>query len=104
MVYNVVVTKEAEEDLDQFLNYLVTEKRNIDAAKNVLDDFDNTIEALKMIAGSLKLCDNPRLHSLKYRRMNFLKHRYFMLYRVVEDIVYVDNIFHELQDFENKMY
>ena len=28
--------------------------------------------------------------------------KYFMMYRIVEDIVYVDNIFHELQDYENK--
>lgn len=26
------------------------------------------------------------------------------MYRVVEDMVFVDNIFHELQDYENKMY
>ena len=36
-------------------------------------------------------------------RVNFLSHRYFMLYRVEGDTVYVDNIFHELQDYENKM-
>ena len=29
--------------------------------------------------------------------------KYFMMYRIVEDIVFVDNIFHELQDYENKM-
>lgn len=104
MVYDVVVTQEAEEDLDQFLNYLIHEKGNLEAAKNVLDDFDNTVATLKLVAGSLKLCDNPRLHKLNYRRMNFLKHRYFMLYRVVDNIVYVDNVFHELQDFESRMY
>ena len=37
---------------------------------------------------------------LGYRRINFKSHRYFMLYRVEEDKVYVDNVFHELQDFE----
>ena len=26
-----------------------------------------------------------------------------MLYRIVKDIVFVGNIFHELQDYENKM-
>lgn len=51
----------------------------------------------------LKLCDNPKLRVLGYRRINFLSHRYFMLYRIENNIVYVDNIFHELQDYENKM-
>lgn len=40
---------------------------------------------------------------LGYRRINFKSHRYFMLYRVEEDKVYVDNIFHELQDYENRL-
>ncbi len=74
------------------------------AAVNVLNDYDATIESLKYVAGSVKLCDNPRLRQSGYRRINFLSHRYFMLYRIVDDVVFVDNIFHELQDYENKIY
>lgn len=74
------------------------------AAQNVLNDYDATIESLKHVAGSLKLCDNPRLRQLEYHRINFLNHRYFMMYRIIDNVVFVDNIFHELQDYENKMY
>lgn len=104
MGYRVVVTKDAEDDLDRFIKYLILEKESMQAAQNVLNDYDATIESLKHVAGSLKLCDNPRLRQLKYRRINFLNHRYFMLYRIVDNVVFVDNIFHELQDYENKMY
>ena len=104
MTYKVVVTRDAEEDLDNFIKYLITEKKNMQAAENVLNDYDATIESLKHVAGSLKLCDNPKLRQLEYRRINFLNHRYFMLYRIVDQIVFVDNIFHELQDYENKIY
>ena len=103
MVYKVVVTAEAEEDLNQFIRYLLLSKKNTQAAKNVLDDFEETVEMLKQVAGSLKLCDNPHLKSLKYYRINFLRHRYFMLYRIEKDTVFVDSIFHELQDYKNKM-
>lgn len=104
MGYEVVVTKDAEDDLDRFIRYLVFQKENIQAAQNVLNDYDATIESLKYVAGSLKLCDNPRLRQLEYRRINFLNHRYFMLYRIVDNVVFVDNIFHNLQDYESKMY
>ena len=103
MDYKIVVTKDAEDDLDQFIKYLIFEKESMQAAQNVLNDYDATINTLKNVAGSLKLCDNPRLRQLEYRRINFLNHRYFMLYRIVDDVVYVDNIFHELQDYESKM-
>ena len=101
--YKVVVTAEAEEDLNQFIQYLLLAKKNKQAAKNVLDDFEDTVELLKHVAGSLKTCDNPRLQSLGYHRINFQKHRYFMLYRIEDDVIYVDDIFHELQDYENRM-
>lgn len=99
----VVITKDAEDDLDRFFKYLIFEKESMESAQNVLVDYDATIETLKLVAGSLKLCDNPRLRQLEYRRINFLNHRYFMLYRIVDNVVFVDNIFYELQDYESKM-
>lgn len=104
MDYKVVVTSDAEDDLERFVNYLIFEKKNIQAAENVLNDYDATIESLKHVAGSLRLCDNPKLHQLKYHRINFLNHKYFMLYRIQDNVVFVDSIFHELQDYENKIH
>ena len=101
MDYKIVVTAEAQEDLNQFIQYLLFAKKNKQAAKNVLDDFEYTIKKLKYVASSLKVCDNPRLQSLGYRRINFQQHRYFMLYRIENDVVYVDDIFHELQDYSH---
>ncbi|WP_288616741.1 type II toxin-antitoxin system RelE/ParE family toxin [uncultured Eubacterium sp.] len=101
MGYKVVVTSDAENDLDQFIQYLLFKKKNFQAAQNVLNDFEATKKSLAQVAKSLKLCENPRLQMLGYRRINFLSHRYFMLYRIEKGVVFVDNIFHELQDYEN---
>jgi len=103
MEYKVVITSDAEADLDGFLRYLLLEKKSDQAASNVLNDFEATKISLSKVAGSLKLCDNPRLRELGYRRMNFLSHRYFMLFRLEGNTAIVDNIFHELQDYENKI-
>ena len=103
MVYKVVLTSDAEEDLDQFIRYLLYEKKSKQAASNVLEDFEVTKQSLSHVAGSLKLCDNPKLKAQGYRRIHFLSHRYFMLYRIEDDLAIVDNIFHELQDYENKI-
>ena len=40
MDYKVVVTSDAEADLDSFVRYLLFEKENAEAAQNLLDDFD----------------------------------------------------------------
>lgn len=103
MDYKVLITSDAEADLEGFIRYLLYEKKSEQAASNVLNDFEATKQTLAKMAGSLKLCDNPKLSVLGYRRINFMSHRYFMLYRIEGETVVVDNIFHELQDYENKM-
>jgi toxin ParE1/3/4 len=103
MDYKIVLAKGAEEDLDRFVAYLLLEKKSEQAARNLLNDFEATKESLSNVAESLKLCDNPKLRELGYHRINFLSHRYFMLYRIENGTVYVDNIFHELQDYESNM-
>lgn len=103
MEYKVVITSDAEADLDGFIRYLLFEKKSDQAASNVLNDFEATMIGLSRVAGSLKLCDNPQLRELGYRRMNFLSHDYFLLYRIEGGTAIVDNIFHELQDYENKI-
>ena len=101
MVYKIVITPDAEADLDNFIFYLLFEKQNEQAARNLLDDFDETRKILANIASGLKYCENPNLKKLGYRRINFLKHNYFMLYHIEDNLVIIDNIFHELQDYEN---
>ena len=61
MGYKVVVTSDAEKDFDRFIQYLLFEKKNVQAAQSVLNDFEATKKSLAQVVGSLKLCENPRL-------------------------------------------
>ncbi|MCD7738219.1 MAG: type II toxin-antitoxin system RelE/ParE family toxin [Lachnospiraceae bacterium] len=103
MDYNVIVTEDAENDLDRYIQYLLFEKRNEQAAGSLLDDFEETVRILSGVAESLRPCENPRLRKMGYKRINFQRHRYFMLFRVEENVAIVDALFHELQDYESKM-
>ena len=103
MYYKIVVTQEAEHDLEQYVQYLLFIKKNEQAAGNLLSDFEETKDRLSSVAGNLKLCDNPRLREVGYRRINFVSHKYFLLYRIEGEVAYIDAVFHELQDYEGKM-
>jgi plasmid stabilization system protein ParE len=103
MDYRVIITNDAEADLDRFISYLLFVKRSQQAASNVLDDFEQTKNELSRVAGSLKYCENPKLKKFGYKRINFFHHKYFMLYRIEGDTAIVDNIFHDLQDYEHML-
>ena len=61
--------------------------------------------SLSNVAGSLKLCDNPKIKSVRDIEELIFYRIDILCFIVVlkNDTVYVDNIFHELQDYENKM-
>lgn len=103
MDYKVIVTDDAFEDLDNILYYLLFVLKNEQAAQNVLSDFELAKGHLSHMAGSLKLCENSKLREKGYRRLEFQKHSYFVLYRIEEKLVIIDAVFHDLQDFEKRM-
>ena len=67
MDYRVLVTDDAKADLDSYVWYLVTQKRNTQAAANLLGDYDVTIDELSVVAGSLKYCENEKLKTRGYK-------------------------------------
>ena len=101
--YKVIITKEAYSDLRNCISYLINVKCNQQAAENLLNDYDETVERLKTAAGSLKMCESPNMKARKLHRINFLHHNYFMLYLLEGQEVYVTNVFHALEDAENKL-
>ena len=101
--YNVIRTDDAEEDLRKYVDYLVRVKRNPQAAQNVLDDFDGTVDMLETMAGSIAKPQSPKLNARNLKRINFQRHKYFLLFRVEGNDVIITNMFHELEDFESKL-
>ncbi len=99
--FNVIATVDVEADLDEFVMYLLMKKRNEQAANNLINDYLDTIEELRMLADGLKLDDDPKCAALGYHRIHLKKHQYFLLYRLENDEAVVDRMFHDLQDYRN---
>lgn len=99
--YKVIITRSARTQFAQILRYLRRDLGNEQAARNVKEDMEETRAKLPYVAYSLKLCDDPQLRDLGYRTIHLKRHRYFLLYKIIDDIVRVDGIYHDLQDYEN---
>ena len=59
MAYKVVVTNDAKENMQEYIEYILYEKKNQQAAGSLLDDFEYTKDILAEVAGSLKLEGYP---------------------------------------------
>lgn len=100
MDYKVIITPPAKHRLEMYIGYTLRVLKNPQGAKSIAEDAVATRKKLENVAGSIRLCSNPILAEHGYRKMHFLKHDFLMIYRIVENHVIVDGMFHELQDYE----
>lgn len=101
-LYKVIIAPKALSMLNNYLNYIQYALMNEEAAKQVLNDAIETEEQLEIIAPVLQFCVNPRLRSEGYRAIQFKKHNYVMSYKIVNECVYAEAIYHLFQDYEKK--
>ncbi|MBQ7563797.1 MAG: type II toxin-antitoxin system RelE/ParE family toxin [Lachnospiraceae bacterium] len=99
--WKVLATEDVQADLDNFVYYLLVEKLNEQAAAALLNDYDDTIEELKNVAGSLKDLQDPDLQEYKKIRLRY--HNYFLLYRLDGNVAVVERMFHDLQDLDKAL-
>ena len=99
--YEVMIAPKAISQLDSYVGYVYYTLLNPIAAESILRDAKETRKTLEKVAGSMKLCDHPKLHELGYHALRFEKHDYVMLYRVDGRKAYVEGIYHMMQDYEN---
>lgn len=100
MAYKVILMPPAKRRLEMYVYYTIHTLKNKQAARAILADAEATKKRLSVVADSLNLCSNPILAKYGYRKIQFKKHRFLMIYRIQEHQVLVDGMFHELQDYE----
>jgi len=101
--YKVVITAEAKNDLQRYRDYLLYSKKSRQAAKNLVIDYRETRKQLEISADCLADPSSNKLKERGLKRINFRRHDYFLLYTIIDKVVYVTNMFHSLEDFESKL-
>ena len=99
--FDVIISPKALSQLNSYVDYLQYTLLNDQAARNVWQDAMETRDQLSKAAEGLKFSSYPLLKENEYGVIHFMRHRYLMLYRTEGSIIYVDAIYHQLQDYEN---
>lgn len=101
MNYKLVITKNAENDLDDILQYISNELAAPKAASNFLDNVVKCYENISLNPKLYAICDNNRLRAKEYRKA--IINNYIMFYRVDENNkkIYVMRFIYGRRDYIN---
>lgn len=103
MQFDVELSELAETQYDNILSYISSELKNQQAVENVINDFGDTIEKLEKMAETFGFCKSKRLKEMGLHKVGFARHKYLFVYRIVDEKVIIEGMYHELQDYENSI-
>lgn len=103
MVYKLVITERAEELFDECIYYLIDKLKNKQAAEHLLGSVDKIYNRLEENPYQFPECRDKYLKGLGYREAVVTDMNYLIIFKVENDRVYMLGIFHQLENYRNKM-
>lgn len=103
MDYEIKITKQANRNLDNILDYLEYQLQNEQALLNVLEDFKSVLNLLKSDANKMPLCKDTYLSKKGYHKINLRKHKYYIFYIVKDKTVIIHGIYHMRENYKLKL-
>ncbi|MDD3415012.1 MAG: type II toxin-antitoxin system RelE/ParE family toxin [Lachnospiraceae bacterium] len=103
MVYKLIITDKAEELLNQLVNYILFKLKNESAAKHLLDGVEQLYDRMEENPFQFADCRDSFLKSKGYKEAVVKDMDYILIFRVDDEIVYVLGIFHQLENYKEKL-
>lgn len=103
MRYKLNITLHADELLENIIEYVAVQLSNKSVAISILEDVEKVYNVLEERAEAFPYCEDPFLAVKGIRKALLARHDYVILYRIDEDTVTVEGIFHELENYSSKL-
>ena len=101
MEYKLLITKEAENDIDEIVAYIVNVLKNPIAAENLLTKIESCFDTIKFNPHAFPLCTDKRLRESGYRKITV--NNYIVFYRIYDDqdTVYIMRVIYGRREYIN---
>lgn len=102
-MYEVVVSPEAEADLDRIIRYIAADLRNPPAATALADKIEARLCELETMPGKFSFCKDAFLRAMGYRRAQVGNHQIICRIDETAKRVLIVHFYHTLQDYESNL-
>lgn len=103
MAYKLNITEHADELLDALVHHLIYYLKNKQAAKHLLDNIDVIYDRLAVHPFQFPECRDAYLAKKGYREAVVSQMNYIIIFNVEADVVNVVGIFHQLENYQDKL-
>ena len=103
MVYNIITTDEMDVLLDECVSYLLLKFKSEQAARHLLSGVEKIYDIIACNPMIYRVSNDPFMNAMDYHEAKIDGMDYLIIYKVVDENVYVLGIFHTLENYADKM-
>lgn len=103
MAYKLNVTEHADELLDRLIYHLIYRLKNEQAARHLLDSMEVIYDRMEVNLFQFPECRDVYLAKKGYREAVVPQMNYLIIYDVRGNVVNVVGMFHQLENYQNKL-
>lgn len=103
MAYKLIITAHAAELLDQIVYHLLYRLKNEQAVKHLLNGIENVYERLEENPQQFPFSRDLYLADKGYHEAIVPQMDYILIFDIREDIVNVVGVFHQLENYQEKL-
>ncbi len=103
MTYNLIITDEADERMQNLLHHLLHHIKNEQAAVHFIENLEKIYSLLEDNPFQFQKCTDENLASKHYRKAIFSEMNYLLIYKIQCKDVYILGIFHESEQYSDKI-
>lgn len=103
MAYKLIISSEADDQLDNIIFYIVNKLKNPEAAGEILDEIFDLYKTIEKFPESFPMCSDPYLAKKGYRKCILAHHDYVILYLMDEMHIKISGIFHARENYIKKL-
>lgn len=103
MHYKLVVTDEMDRLLDERVGYLIKEFKSNQAASHLLDGIEEIYDYLETNPEIYRESQDAFMRAFHYREAKVNGMDYILVYKILDDTVYILGLFHSLENYSGKM-
>jgi len=102
-MYEVLVSDEADADLDRIIRHIAVKHGNPPAATSLVEKIEVRLSALETMPSKFSFCKDTVLRAQGYHRVS--AGNYLIIYRIDESAkrVLIVHYYHTLQDYESDL-
>lgn len=103
MIYNLLITEEMNRLLHESIDYLIYEKRSKQGALHLVNEVQKIYSYLEINPYLFSISNDPFLSAFQYRTAKLSSMNYIIVYKIVDNWVYIVGLYHSLEDYSEKV-